>query len=61
MTADALSKIREWDAKCGQNELVFFGTTLDRRRLLEYVDELLLRVARLEGQLENIAELKKTQ
>jgi hypothetical protein len=51
MTPEALAKIREWDTKCGQNELVFFGTTLDRRRLLEYVDELTLRVADLERQL----------
>ena len=52
MTPDALRTIRDWDAKCGDNELIFFGTTLDRRRLLEYVDELSLRVADLERQLE---------
>jgi len=51
VTPDALDKIREWDAKCGENELIFFGTTIDRRRLLEYVDELTLRVANLERQL----------
>jgi hypothetical protein len=51
MTPEALAKIREWDTKCGQNELVFFGTTIDRRRLLEYVDELTLRIADLERQL----------
>lgn len=55
MTPEALQKIREWDAKCGQNELVFFGTTIDRRRLLEYVDELTLRVAALERQLEAVS------
>jgi hypothetical protein len=54
MTPESLEKIREWDAKCGQNELVFFGTTIDRRRLLEYVDELTLRVAALERQLETV-------
>jgi hypothetical protein len=52
MTPETLEKIRDWDAKCGENELLFFGTTLDRRRLLEYVDELTLRVADLERQLE---------
>lgn len=51
MTPEALEKIRDWDAKCGENELVFFGTTIDRRRLLEYVDELTLRVAALEREL----------
>jgi hypothetical protein len=51
VTPEALEKIRDWDAKCGDNELIFFGTTIDRRRLLEYVDELTLRVAALERQL----------
>lgn len=55
MTPEALAKIREWDTKCGKNEVIFFGTTLDRRRLLEYVDELMLRVADLERQLGTVA------
>lgn len=48
MTPEALLLIHERDAKCGDNETVFFGTTIDRRRLLEYVDELLARIAALE-------------
>jgi hypothetical protein len=54
VTPEALEKIRDWDAKCGENELIFFGTTIDRRRLLEYVDELELRVAALERQLRRL-------
>lgn len=40
MTEDDLNRIRDWDAKCGTNEGTMFGTTLDRRALLIYVDEL---------------------
>jgi hypothetical protein len=40
MTEDDLARIRDWDKRCGDNERTMFGTTLDRRRLLEYVDEL---------------------
>lgn len=32
--------IRQWDAKCGDNETTFFPVTKDRRRLIEHVDEL---------------------
>jgi hypothetical protein len=48
MTEVALNLIREWDAKCGDNETTFFPVTKDRRRLLEHVDELreLLRLCR---------------
>ena len=40
MTKEQLELIREWDAKCGDNEAVFFPVTKDRRRLIEHVDEL---------------------
>jgi hypothetical protein len=40
MTPAALELIREWDARCGDNETTFFPVTKDRRRLLEHVDEL---------------------
>jgi hypothetical protein len=40
MTKQQLESIREWDAKCGDNETTFFPVTKDRRRLIEYVDEL---------------------
>jgi hypothetical protein len=47
MNLDELERIRSWDARCGDNELVFLPVTLDRRRLLEYVDELRVEVALL--------------
>ena len=59
MTPGALEKIRDWDAKCGDNELIFFGTMLDRRRLLKYVPELTLRVAALERQLTSSGALTR--
>jgi hypothetical protein len=47
MTPQELELIRSWDARCGDNELTFFPVTIDRRRLLEYVDELRAEVALL--------------
>jgi hypothetical protein len=44
MTPEEFTRIVEWDAKCGTNELVMFGTTIDRRRLIEYVKELQLQI-----------------
>jgi hypothetical protein len=38
MTNEELEIIRAWDRRCGDNEGTFFPVTLDRRRLLEYVD-----------------------
>ncbi len=48
MTNTELEVIRQWDAKCGDNEATFFPVTIDRRRLIEHVDELrsLLRLCR---------------
>jgi hypothetical protein len=40
MTKEELDNIRAWDKRCGDNEGTFFPVTLDRRRLLGYVDEL---------------------
>jgi hypothetical protein len=42
MTPELLMMIRDWDKRCGANEGTMFQTTVDRRRLLEYVDELRL-------------------
>jgi hypothetical protein len=47
MTNEELERIRSWDARCGDNELTFFPVTIDRRRLLEYVDELRAELALL--------------
>jgi hypothetical protein len=47
MTAEELDAIRSWDRRCGDNEGTFFPVTLDRRRLLEEVDELRLELAAL--------------
>jgi hypothetical protein len=35
-----LDLIRDWDKRCGDNEGTFFPVTIDRRRLLQHVDEL---------------------
>jgi len=45
MTLEELDRIRSWDKRCGDNEGTFFPVTLDRRRLLEYVDELRAELA----------------
>ena len=49
MTSEALDIIRSWDKRCGENEATFFPVTIDRRRLLEYVDELRAELATLTG------------
>jgi hypothetical protein len=45
MTPEQLDTIRSWDKRCGDNEATFFPVTIDRRRLLEYVDELRAELA----------------
>jgi hypothetical protein len=40
MTTEEFAKICDWDRKCTAPEEVMFGTTKDRRRLIEYVLEL---------------------
>jgi hypothetical protein len=40
MNDKELQLIRQWDKRCGDNELTLFPVTIDRRRLLEYVDQL---------------------
>ena len=47
MTPEVLDAIRSWDKRCGDNETTFFPVTIDRRRLLEYVDELRAELAAL--------------
>jgi hypothetical protein len=47
MTPEELENIRSWDKRCGDNEATFFPVTIDRRRLLEYVDELRAELAAL--------------
>lgn len=49
MTTEQLEKIRDWDQRCGTNELTFFPVTIDRRRLLEYVDQLRAEIAALKS------------
>jgi hypothetical protein len=49
MTPEELEKIRAWDKRCGVNESTFFPVALDRRRLLEYVDELRAQLESLTG------------
>jgi hypothetical protein len=45
MTLETLESIRSWDKRCGDNEATFFPVAIDRRRLLEYVDELRAELA----------------
>jgi len=47
MSPEVLDVIRSWDKRCGDNETTFFPVTIDRRRLLEYVDELRAELAAL--------------
>jgi hypothetical protein len=47
MNTEELECIRSWDKRCGDNEETFFPVTKDRRRLLEYVDELRAELAAL--------------
>ncbi len=45
MTLEEFNRICEWDLKCGNNEGTMFQTTVDRRRLIEYVKELQIALA----------------
>jgi hypothetical protein len=47
MSPEVLDTIRSSDKRCGDNETVFFPVAIDRRRLLEYVDELRAELAAL--------------
>jgi hypothetical protein len=47
MNTEELERIRSWDKRCGDNEGTFFPVAIDRRRLLEYVDELRRELAAL--------------
>jgi len=47
MTPDELDRIRSRDKRCGDNEGTFLPVTIDRRRLLEYIDELRAELAAL--------------
>ncbi len=49
MNTEQLENIRSWDRRCGDNEGTFFPVTIDRRRLLEYVDELRAELAARNG------------
>jgi hypothetical protein len=53
MTPDELDLIRSWDKRCGDNEGTLFPVTIDRRRLLEYVDELRGQLAALARPLDS--------
>jgi hypothetical protein len=63
MTSEELERIRSWDKRCGDNEGTFFPVTIDRRRLLEYVDELRANLAALTraAQPESNSACKTTQ
>jgi len=45
MTKEQFALICQWDKRCGDNEGTMFGTTIDRRRLIEYVKELEAEIA----------------
>ena len=47
MNTEELERIRSWDRRCGDNEGTFVPVAIDRRRLLEYVDELRRELAAL--------------
>jgi hypothetical protein len=53
MTDTELERIRLWDGKC-INEGYMFPVALDRRRLLEYVDELRAENQALKEGIENV-------
>jgi hypothetical protein len=53
MTSAQLEAIRQFDARCGDNEGVLFPVTIDRRRLIEYVDELKSLVREARGHLDH--------
>jgi hypothetical protein len=51
MTPEDFARICEWDAKITWPENTMFGTTIDRRRLIEYVKEMQAESAGCKQQL----------
>lgn len=54
MTPEEFARICEWDAKCTAPEGVMFGTTIDRRRLIEYVKDLQAEIALYDAALDTV-------
>jgi hypothetical protein len=49
MSPEEFTRICEWDAKITWPENTMFGTTIDRRRLIEYVKELQAELAKVKA------------
>jgi hypothetical protein len=41
--------IRSYDKRCGKDETVMLSVVRDRRRLIEFVEQLMERIRELEG------------
>jgi hypothetical protein len=49
MSFEEFDVIRLYDQRCGKDEAVMLSVVRDRRRLIEFAEQLLERVRQLEG------------
>lgn len=49
MSFEEFDAIRQYDRRCGKDESVMLSVVRDRRRLIEFAEQLLERVRQLEG------------
>jgi hypothetical protein len=49
MSFEEFDAIRQYDQRCGKDEAVMLSVVRDRRRLIEFAEQLLERVRQLEG------------
>jgi hypothetical protein len=49
MSFEEFDAIRSYDHRCGKDETVMLSVVRDRRRLIEFVEQLMERIRELEG------------
>ena len=54
MSFEEFDAIRSFDQRCGKDEAVMLSVVRDRRRLIEFVEQLMQRIRELEGQSQHV-------
>jgi len=53
MSFEEFDAIRLYDQRCGKDESVMLSVVRDRRRLIEFAEQLLERIRQLEGKTQS--------
>jgi hypothetical protein len=53
MSFEEFDTIRLYDQRCGKDETVMLSVVRDRRRLIEFAEQLLERIRQLEGKTQS--------